>query len=594
MISLRKGCRGLGAVSRSLIVIASLLAAPWSFAANQLQHIDVKAGERGKTLLTLTLEDKSVVTNFNKRDGELSISLKGTSVEDNLIGVRSLQDIGKATANLEVKPVDDDVELNVSTEGHFGYDYYQTGSVLTVEIFPFASLPSKEKSAAAKNQKNKNISINFQDISVRSVLQMVAEHNGFNLVVSDTVQGNLTLRLDDVPWQKALQTILNVKGLDKRQMGNILLVAPKAELDEQERLVLEKRRQERELASLRSEVIQIKYANAVDLKDMLGGGSGGEGEDEGISLLSERGSLAVDPRTNSLVIKDLADNIDVVKSLIESLDVPVDQVEIEARIVTVDEGTLDEIGVRWGVVNRNGSFTQGGSIEGNLGWENGLGFDTDSGDFLDISNLDGVESSTGNIDDFLNVNLAATSPNAASIAFQVASLGKDLLLDLELSALQAESKAEIISSPRLLTTNKRPAYIEQGTELPYLEASSSGAAAVSFKKAVLSLSVTPQITPDNKLVLDLQVTQDKPAGTVKAGTGEAMAINTQRIGTQVLVNDGETVVLGGIYQHEMMEGVDKVPLLGDIPGLGQLFRRNYETMGKRELLIFVTPRIMTQ
>ncbi|KKD61452.1 fimbrial protein [Grimontia sp. AD028] len=594
MISLRKGCRGLGAVSRSLIVVASLLAAPWSFAANQLQHIDVKAGERGKTLLTLTLEDKSVVTNFNKRDGELSISLKGTSVEDNLIGVRSLQDIGKATANLEVKPVDDDVELNVSTEGHFGYDYYQTGNVLTVEIFPFASLPSKEKSAAVKNQKNKNISINFQDIPVRSVLQMVAEHNGFNLVVSDTVQGSLTLRLDDVPWQKALQTILNVKGLDKRQMGNILLVAPKAELDEQERLVLEKRRQERELASLRSEVIQIKYANAVDLKDMLGGGSGGEGEDEGISLLSERGSLAVDPRTNSLVIKDLADNIDVVKSLIESLDVPVDQVEIEARIVTVDEGTLDEIGVRWGVVNRNGSFTQGGSIEGNLGWENGLGFDTDSGDFLDISNLDGVESSTGNIDDFLNVNLAATSPNAASIAFQVASLGKDLLLDLELSALQAESKAEIISSPRLLTTNKRPAYIEQGTELPYLEASSSGAAAVSFKKAVLSLSVTPQITPDNKLVLDLQVTQDKPAGTVKAGTGEAMAINTQRIGTQVLVNDGETVVLGGIYQHEMMEGVDKVPLLGDIPGLGQLFRRNYETMGKRELLIFVTPRIMTQ
>ncbi|WRV99560.1 type IV pilus secretin PilQ [Grimontia sp. NTOU-MAR1] len=564
------------------MVVVTLVAAPWSLAANQLQNIDIKAGENGKTLLTLSLEDKSVVTNFNKNDGALSISLKGTSVEDNLVGVRSLQDIGKATAKLEVQPVDDDVELTVLTEGYFGYDYYQNSNVLTVEIFPFASLPSAKKTSADKNKKNKNISINFQDIPVRSVLQMVAEHNGFNLVVSDSVQGSLTLRLDDVPWQKALQTILNVKGLDKRQMGNILLVAPKVELDEQERLVLEKRRQERELASLRSEVIQIKYANAVDLKDMIGGGSSGEEDDEGISLLSERGSIAVDPRTNSLVIKDLADNIDVVKMMIEALDIPVDQVEIEARIVTVDEGTLEEIGVRWGVNSQNGNFTTGGSIEGNWQHSDRIDFGADN------------EPDELILDDLLNVNLGAVSPNASSIAFSVANLGKDLLLDLELSALQAESRAEIISSPRLLTTNKRAAYIEQGTELPYLEASSSGAAAVSFKKAVLSLSVTPQITPDSRLVLDLQVTQDKPAGTVKAGTGEAMAINTQRIGTQVLVNDGETVVLGGIYQHEMMEGVDKVPLLGDIPGLGQLFRRNYETMGKRELLIFVTPRIMTQ
>ncbi|WP_251879547.1 type IV pilus secretin PilQ [Grimontia kaedaensis] len=561
------------------MVIAAVVASPWSLAANQLQNIDVKAGENGKTLLTLSLEDKSVVTNFTKSDGALSISLKGTSVEDNLVGIRSLQDIGKATANLDVKPVDDDVELTVLTDRHFGYDYYQTSNVLTVEIFPFASLPSAKKSDAEKSKKNKNISINFQDIPVRSVLQMVAEHNGFNLVVSDSVQGSLTLRLDDVPWQKALQTILNVKGLDKRQMGNILLVAPKVELDEQERLVLEKRRQERELASLRSEVIQIKYANAVDLKEMIGGGSS---EDEGISLLSERGSIAVDPRTNSLVIKDLEDNIDVVKMMIDSLDIPVDQVEIEARIVTVDEGTLEEIGVRWGVNSQNGNFTTGGSIEGNWQHSDRIDFGADN------------EPDELILDDLLNVNLGAVSPNASSIAFSVANLGKDLLLDLELSALQAESRAEIISSPRLLTTNKRSAYIEQGTELPYLEASSSGAAAVSFKKAVLSLSVTPQITPDSRLVLDLQVTQDKPAGTVKAGTGEAMAINTQRIGTQVLVNDGETVVLGGIYQHEMMEGVDKVPLLGDIPGIGQLFRRNYETMGKRELLIFVTPRIMTQ
>ncbi|MDD1795926.1 type IV pilus secretin PilQ [Enterovibrio makurazakiensis] len=564
-----------------------LLVTPLVFASNQLQNVEFSKGESGKTLIVLTFAEKSVVTNFGKEDKALVINAKATQVEDNLIGSRSLDQIDTTAKSLDVQAVDDDTQVTLTTSGYFGYDYYQTDNVLTVEVFPFSSLPKSQSNKDKKAKKNANISINFQDISVRSVLQMVAEHNGFNLVVSDSVNGTLTLRLDDVPWQKALDTILNVKGLDKRQMGNILLVAPKAELDEQERLVLEKRRNERELASLRSEVLHIKYANAVDLKDMLDGG-----EDEGISLLTERGSIAVDPRTNALVIRDLADNIDVVKSLIASLDIPVDQVEIEARIVTVDEGTLEEIGVRWGVANTNGSFTTGGSIESNVGWDNNFISDRDSGDF--ITGGGGSTPSQNNIDDFLNVNLGAVSPNAASIAFQVANLGKDLLLDLELSALQAESRAEIISSPRLLTTNKTAAYIEQGTELPYLEASSSGAAAVSFKKAVLSLSVTPQITPDNKLVLDLQVTQDKPAGTVKAGTGEAMAINTQRIGTQVLVNDGETVVLGGIYQHEMMEGVDKIPLLGDIPGIGQLFRRNYETMGKRELLIFVTPRIMAQ
>ncbi len=587
MKSLREGCQGKIRSGMYWVLAAiCLLASPLVSASNVLQNVDFSKGENGKTLIVLTFADKSVVTNFGKEDKALIISAKATQVEDNMIGSRSLDQIDTTVESLDVQAVDDDTQVTLKTAGYFGYDYYQTDNVLTVEVFPFSSLPKSQSNKDKKAKKNANISINFQDISVRSVLQMVAEHNGFNLVVSDSVNGTLTLRLDDVPWQKALDTILNVKGLDKRQMGNILLVAPKAELDEQERLVLEKRRNERELASLRSEVLHIKYANAVDLKDMLDGG-----EDEGISLLTERGSIAVDSRTNALVIRDLADNIDVVKSLIASLDIPVEQVEIEARIVTVDEGTLEEIGVRWGIANTNGSFTTGGSIESNVGWDNQFISDRDSGDFI----TDGSNSTNqNNIDDFLNVNLGAVSPNAASIAFQVANLGKDLLLDLELSALQAESRAEIISSPRLLTTNKRAAYIEQGTELPYLEASSSGAAAVSFKKAVLSLSVTPQITPDNKLVLDLQVTQDKPAGTVKAGTGEAMAINTQRIGTQVLVNDGETVVLGGIYQHEMMVGVDKIPLLGDIPGIGQLFRRNYETMGKRELLIFVTPRIMTQ
>ncbi|PML79674.1 type IV pilus secretin PilQ [Enterovibrio norvegicus] len=579
MKSQRKGCQGKLIKRGQVLSVASLFFFySFAIAANELQQIDVSENEKGSTLFSLILAENTVVTNFTKNKQNLEISLKDTQVIDNLVGSKSLEGLSKTALSMVVESRDDDVWLNIATQNDYAYDYYQTSNVLTVELSPQATVVKGKTTKNKATSGNSRISINFQDIPVRSVLQMVAEHNGFNLVVSDSVDGSLTLRLDDVPWQKALDTILKVKGLDKRETGNILLVAPKAELDEQERLVLEKRRHERELASLRSEVIQIKYANAEDLKTLLDGG-GDDEEDEGISLLSERGNLAFDVRTNSLVIKDLSDNIEIVKSLIEILDVPVEQVEIEARIVTVEEGVLDEIGVRWGVTNTNGSFSTSGSIEGQ-GQQFG---DADSG---------GEGSSS--VNDMLNVNLAATSINAPSVAFQVANLGKNLLLDLELSALQAESSAEIISSPRLLTTNKRAAYIEQGTELPYLEASSSGAAAVSFKKAVLSLSVTPQITPDNKLVLDLEVTQDKPAGSVVAGGGEAMAISTQRIGTQVLVNDGETVVLGGIYQHEMTEKVDKVPLLGDIPGLGQLFRRDYENMTKRELLIFVTPRIITQ
>ncbi|PSB79858.1 type IV pilus secretin PilQ, partial [Photobacterium damselae subsp. damselae] len=432
----------------------------------------------------------------------------------------------------------------------------------------------KKASSTAKakqgkiDYKGKPISINFQDVPVRNVLQLVAEYNDFNLVVSDTVQGNVTLRLDDVPWPQVLDIILQSKGLDKRVQGSVVLIAPKSELATNERQEMEAKRKEDELASLRSELIQINYAKAGDIADLL------LGTKDGVSMLSQRGSLHVDERTNAIIIKDIPESIDSIEEIITALDIPVKQVQIEARIVTVDEGDIDELGVRWGVVNQNGSTTIGGSIEGNLASSGLLGDDA-------------------TVDDFLNVNLGAITPGASSIAFQVAKLG-DILLDLELSALQAESKAEIISSPRLVTTNKKAAYIEQGTEIPYLEAASSGAVSVDFKKAVLSLMVTPQITPDDKLVLDLLVTQDKVGETVVTGTGEAVAIDTQRIGTQVLVNNGETVVLGGIYQHQVNNSVRKVPLLGDIPGLGVLFRHKLQEMGKRELLIFVTPKIITQ
>ncbi|NRF17340.1 type IV pilus secretin PilQ [Vibrio coralliilyticus] len=411
------------------------------------------------------------------------------------------------------------------------------------------------------------LSVNFQDIPVRQVLQQIADYNDFNLVVSDAVSGNLTLRVKEVPWPQLLDIILRMKGLEKRMDGSVLLVATAAEIAQFRQQKLEQEKVTAELQPLESEIIAMRFAKAADIAALLS-------DSAATRMLSERGAISIDTRTNSLLIRDVAINIQAMKAIITALDVPVKQVQIEARIVSLNEGDLQELGVRWGFSSTNGSHSVGGSIENNL------------------ANLNLYGDADSSLDDFLNVNLAATSVNASTIAFQVAKLGSDTLLDLELSALQRESRAEVISSPRLITTNKQPAYIEQGTEIPYLEAASSGATSVNFKKAVLSLKVTPQITSDNRLILDLNVTQDRPGQVVKTGTGEAVAIDTQRIGTQVLVNNGETIVLGGIYQHSVSDTVDQVPLLGDIPLLGALFRRTYQQMGKSELLIFVTPTVV--
>ncbi|PMG55475.1 type IV pilus secretin PilQ [Vibrio splendidus] len=538
---------------------------------NQLENIDFRVNKDKDAVIIIELATSTAVVDVQRAQEGLSIELLNTQVNDDKLYLLDVKDFATLVEGIEVYKETPSTRLLATIAGDYQYEYNLKGRFIEVVISkPVINEATKEKSVLEKE--GKLISINFQDIPVRNVLQLIADYNDFNLVVSDSVAGNLTLRLDGVPWQQVLDIILQVKGLDKRVDGNVILVAPKAELDLREQQALEKSRLEEELGELKSEIIKINFAKATDIADMIGG----EGA---VSMLSDRGSITIDERTNSLLIRELAENIAVIRGIIESLDIPVKQVQIEARIVTVTEGNLDELGVRWGVSSTNGSFKVGGSIEGNH-----------------PSQITPYDDNGGNsaIDDFLNVNLGATSPNASSIAFQVAKLGSDTLLDLELSALQQESKAEIISSPRLITTNKKPAYIEQGTEIPYLESSSSGATSVAFKKAVLSLKVTPQITPDNRLVLDLSVTQDRPGQVVKTGTGEAVAIDTQRIGTQVLVNNGETVVLGGIFQHSVSSIVDKVPLLGDLPVLGALFRRSYENVGKSELLIFVTPKVVIQ
>lgn len=572
---MNKGISGL--VSKALQGFAVSVMLVFSFfgyaesSSNKLENIDFRVNKDKDAVIIIELATSSAVVDVQRAQEGLSIELINTEVDDDKLYLLDVKDFATLVEGIEVYKETPSTRLLATINSDYQYEYDLKGRFIEVVI----SKPTIEEVATEKSvleKEGKLISINFQDIPVRNVLQLIADYNEFNLVVSDSVSGNLTLRLDGVPWQQVLDIILQVKGLDKRVDGNVILVAPKAELDLREQQALEKSRLEEELGELKSEIIKINFAKATDIADMIGG----EGT---VSMLSDRGSITIDERTNSLLIRELEENIAVIRGIIESLDIPVKQVQIEARIVTVTEGNLDELGVRWGVSSTNGSFTVGGSIEGNH--PSAIApYDDDSGSSV--------------IDDYLNVNLAATSPNASSIAFQVAKLGSDTLLDLELSALQQESKAEIISSPRLITTNKKPAYIEQGTEIPYLESSSSGATSVAFKKAVLSLKVTPQITPDNRLVLDLSVTQDRPGQVVKTGTGEAVAIDTQRIGTQVLVNNGETVVLGGIFQHSVSSTVDKVPLLGDLPLLGALFRRSYENVGKSELLIFVTPKVVIQ
>ena len=546
-------------------------------AKSTLTDIAVKRLDNGDASVSLTFSDAAVAADFRQpTPQQVMLRLPNVQLKPALLAVLDTRRRQTPVTEIETFQAPERARIVLRAEQAVEFDYQQQGKVLTIRV----SAARKAPSATVLAQKGAAISINFQDIPVRTVLQLIAEQNDFNLVTSDSVQGNITMRIDGVPWQDVLDVILRVKGLDKRQRGQVMLVAPRRELMAQEKQALEMRQQADALLPLSSEVLTVNYAKASDIAALI------KGQGEGVSLLSPRGAVSLDERTNALIIKDNQKNLARIRTLVRHLDVPVKQVEIEARIVTVEQGSVDELGVRWGLLNRNGSTTVGPSVEGNLMWDSNV---TGQGP----ESLNDAATDGANIGDFLSVNLAAANPSASSMALQVAKLGNDLLLDLELSALESERKAEVVSSPRLITTNKKAAYIEQGTELPYLEASSSGAVAVSFKKAVLSLSVTPQITPNNTLVLDLKLTQDMPEKAVVAGKGEAMSISTKRINTQVLAENGETVVLGGIFQQTMINKETQVPLLGDIPLVGNLFKHQLKDHAKRELLIFVTPKIVT-
>lgn len=541
---------------------------------NSVKGVDFRRGKEGQGEFLVTLDNSSAAVDVSSRGQKVLAKFHGTRIPDDQLNLINVQDFATPVSQVEVFRQGNDTLFELSVNGQFDYRYDQADKMFIIEV------KKRVATTAAKQYQGKPISLNFQDIPVRTVLQIIADFNNLNLVTTDSVSGNITLRLDGVPWEQALDIILKVRGLDKRLDNNILLVAPADEIAAREKQELESRNQVADLAPLYTEYLQINYAKASEVAALLSSDS--------TKLLSPRGAVSVDERTNVLVVKDTADVISNVKRMLDILDIPVKQVVIEARMVTIDDGFDEALGVRWGVTKTDGHGNgTSGTIEGNDGSGNGNLIQNPDGSSRINTNM-----TRPDVADRLNVNLPVTNA-AGTLAFQVARLANGTLLDLELSALEKESKAEIIASPRVTTANQKPALIEQGTEIPYVESSSSGATSVTFKKAVLSLKVTPQITPDNRVILDLTVTQDTKGETVPTGTGDAVSINAQSITTQVLVNNGETLVLGGIYQQTIKSDVSKVPLLGDIPGLGYLFKKTTSENKKRELLIFVTPRIVT-
>ena len=558
----------------------------------KIDAVDFRRGVNGEGRVLITLSNASVPVNIHEEGNKIILDFAGTSVPKELQRRLDVVDFATPVTMVDTFPVGKDTRMVISATGNYEHLAYQAERQFTVEVKPVTKAAKEAEKKNESGYSGEKLSLNFQDIEVRSALQIIADFTGLNMVVSDSVTGSISLRLKNVPWDQALDIILRTKGLGMRKMGNVMLVAPSAELSAREKDELEAQQKITELEPTHSELIQINYAKAADIAAFLRakGSSGSAAGAAGAaapsaSLLSDRGTVTVDERTNSLLIQDTASRLAEIRKMITQLDIPVRQVLIESRIVIANDDFSRDLGARFGVTNvskngNSGVVSVTGSATGNDTVVNSA-----------ISNV----NSTGQpypvtmpiLDNRLNVSLPVASP-AGSIGLAI--LGKNSLVDLELSALQAEGRGEVVSNPRVITANQKEATIEQGVEIPYQEASSSGATSVSFKKAVLSLKVTPQITPDDRVIMDLNVTKDS-VGSVFAGVP---SINTREINTQVLVENGETVVLGGIYEQTRSKDVSKIPLLGDLPYLGALFRNTSQVNNKVELLIFVTPKILKE
>jgi len=576
------GVQGSGAVAAAAPVAAS---APAVTAGRSIQSVDFRRGEQGGGRVVLNLSEVGAPVDVRKEAGQIILSLANTQLPDAMVKRLDVTDFATPVDTVDVTRMGTNARIVIAAHGAFEELAYQSDKVFTVEVKPVSKAAAEKKAtlfSPDKQYTGEKLTLNFQDIETRAVLQLLADVSGRNIVVSDSVQGNVTLRLQSVPWDQALDIVLATKGLDKRQNGNVMIIAPSDEIAAREKADLEARKEIRELEPLVSEYLQVNYAKARELSDLVKGkGKGG--------MLSDRGSVALDERTNTLMVQDTADRVGEIRRLVATLDIPVRQVLIESRVVVVRDDFSRDLGVRWGVTgaNRHGDslLTTSGS---------GAATDTMTGSAITNINTTGspYPLDTPKLSDRYNVNLPVANP-AGRVA--VALLSEHFLVDLELSALQAEGKGEVISSPRVITANQKEAFIKQGVEIPYQQASSSGATTTQFKEAVLSLTVTPLITPDDRIIMDLKVTKDSVGKVItNERGGQVPSIDTRSVETQVLVNNGQTVVLGGIYETEQGEDMNKVPLLGDIPGLGNLFRSSTRVSKKSELLIFVTPKILKE
>lgn len=536
-----------------------------------IQNVDFRRGEKGEGRVLVTLPDTSTPVDMRQEAGKIVVEFFNVELPEALEHRLDVTDFATPVSTVDTVTKGNNVRMTISPIGEYDHVAYQTNNLYTVEIKPTTKEQQEERRREKLGYTGERLSLNFQDIEVRSVLQLIADFTGTNIVVSDTVTGNITLRMQNVPWDQALDIILKTKGLAMRKNNDVILVAPSEEMAAREKLELESQKQIEELAPLYSEYIQVNYAKAEDLAKLLKG-------EEGNSMLSERGSVSIDERTNTLLLRDTAEKLADIRKLVGSLDIPVRQVLIESRIVIANDDFARDIGVRLGGNKVDSSNTTntgvGGGLPGDVSW----------GDFANTFIVNPGDSDPPT--DALLTDLRVTNPMGA-VNFVIGRVGKDLLR-LELSAMQAEGKGEVISSPRVITANQKEAVIRDGVEIPYLEASSSGATSVSFKEAVLALRVTPQITPDDRIIMDLAVNQDT-VGEVFSGVP---SIDTRAVETQVLVDNGETAVLGGIYIQENRKEVDKIPFLGDLPGVGAAFRQTRSQNNKSELLIFVTPKII--
>ncbi|MFT5425092.1 MAG: type IV pilus assembly protein PilQ [Gammaproteobacteria bacterium] len=534
--------------------------------SSKVEGIDFRRGTDGEGRIIVTLSDPSISVDMNQVGGKIVLDFIGAALPNELDRKLDVVDFATPVKEVDTKSSSNGARMQISTiTDQYDHLAYQSDNTFVVEVRPLDE-QEQEARKAEVGFTGERLSLNFQDIEVRAVLQLIADFTGLNMVASDTVGGNVTLRLKNVPWDQALDIILKAKGLGMRQIDNVIMVAPNAEIAAREKLELEATKQVEELAPLRTEFMQINYAKAADLAVLIKA-------DEN-SLLSERGSVTIDERTNTLIVQDVSTSLQSVRDMISKLDIAIRQVLIESRIVNADETFAKDLGVRFGA--SKSIFGQDGQVRTIGGGNDG------------ITDFNGTTSFNNGTEENLIVDLPSAAAGAGALGLAFGKIGS-WLLQLELSALLAEGRGEDIASPKVITVNQKEALIESGVEIPYTEASSSGAATVSFKKAVLSLRVTPQITPDDKILLDLQVNQDTQGAAVAGGIP---TINTRNVGTQVMVDNGETVVLGGVYSQSDNTSSDRIPFFGDLPYLGFLFKRTSESTNKSELLIFVTPKIL--